>query len=124
MKKHTQKNGAVLIVNTIKTAPFFCVCPVYAFSTFLDKENAKTNMILNYTFSAKLMYQLLLDLLWVDYIPTVQSETYRTKLGTSSIRHSRITEDLSRQSPLISSLFTIPGPSHRVTHSASWEGPG
>jgi hypothetical protein len=25
---HTQKNGAVLIVNTIKTAPFFCVCPV------------------------------------------------------------------------------------------------
>jgi hypothetical protein len=27
---HTQKNGAVLIVNTIKTAPFFCVCPVYA----------------------------------------------------------------------------------------------
>ena len=26
---HTQKNGAVSIVNTIKTAPFFCVCPVY-----------------------------------------------------------------------------------------------
>ena len=26
---HTQKNGAVLIVNTIKTAPFFCVCPVH-----------------------------------------------------------------------------------------------
>jgi hypothetical protein len=26
---HTQKNGAVLIVFTIKTAPFFCVCPVY-----------------------------------------------------------------------------------------------
>jgi hypothetical protein len=26
--EHTQKNGAVLIVNTIKTAPFFCVCPV------------------------------------------------------------------------------------------------
>jgi hypothetical protein len=25
---HTQKNGAVLIVNTIKTAPLFCVCPV------------------------------------------------------------------------------------------------
>ena len=25
---HTQKNGAVLIVNTITTAPFFCVCPV------------------------------------------------------------------------------------------------
>ena len=25
---HTQKNGAVLIVLTIKTAPFFCVCPV------------------------------------------------------------------------------------------------
>ena len=25
---HTQKNGSVLIVNTIKTAPFFCVCPV------------------------------------------------------------------------------------------------
>jgi hypothetical protein len=24
---HTQKNGAVLIVNTIKTEPFFCVCP-------------------------------------------------------------------------------------------------
>jgi hypothetical protein len=26
---HTQKNGAGLIVNTIKTAPFFCVYPVY-----------------------------------------------------------------------------------------------
>jgi hypothetical protein len=26
---HTQKNGAVLIVNTIKTEPFFCVCPVF-----------------------------------------------------------------------------------------------
>jgi hypothetical protein len=26
---HTQKNGAVLIVFTIKTAPLFCVCPVY-----------------------------------------------------------------------------------------------
>jgi hypothetical protein len=25
---HTQQNGSVLIVNTIKTAPFFCVCPV------------------------------------------------------------------------------------------------
>jgi hypothetical protein len=25
----TQKNGAVLIVFTIETAPFFCVCPVY-----------------------------------------------------------------------------------------------
>ena len=25
---HTQKNGAVLIVNTITSAPFFCVCPV------------------------------------------------------------------------------------------------
>jgi hypothetical protein len=28
-KGHTQNNGAVLIMNTIKTAPFFCVCPVY-----------------------------------------------------------------------------------------------
>ena len=26
---NTQKNGAILIVNTIKTAPFVCVCPVY-----------------------------------------------------------------------------------------------
>ena len=26
---HTQNNGAVLIVLTITTAPFFCVCPVY-----------------------------------------------------------------------------------------------
>jgi hypothetical protein len=26
---HTKKNGAVLIVFTIKTAPFLCVCPVY-----------------------------------------------------------------------------------------------
>jgi hypothetical protein len=28
--RHTQKNGADLIVNTIKTAPFFCVYSVYA----------------------------------------------------------------------------------------------
>ena len=28
---HTQKNGAVLIVFTIKTAPFFCVYPVLIF---------------------------------------------------------------------------------------------
>jgi hypothetical protein len=27
---HTQKNGAVSIVNSFETAPFFCVCPVYA----------------------------------------------------------------------------------------------
>jgi hypothetical protein len=27
-KGHTQKNGALLIVNTIKTAPFFCVHPL------------------------------------------------------------------------------------------------
>ena len=26
---HTQKNGAVSIVNSFETAPFFCVCPVY-----------------------------------------------------------------------------------------------
>jgi hypothetical protein len=26
---HTQTNGAALIVNTIKTAPFFCVRPVF-----------------------------------------------------------------------------------------------
>jgi hypothetical protein len=26
--EYTQNNGAVLIVFTIKTAPFFCVCPV------------------------------------------------------------------------------------------------
>ena len=25
---HTQKNGAVSIVNSFETAPFFCVCPV------------------------------------------------------------------------------------------------
>jgi hypothetical protein len=25
---HTEKNGAVLIVFTINTVPFFCVCPV------------------------------------------------------------------------------------------------
>jgi hypothetical protein len=31
---HTQKNGAVLIVNTIKTAPLFCVCSVYKLETF------------------------------------------------------------------------------------------
>jgi hypothetical protein len=33
---HTQKNGAVVIVNTIKTAPFFCVCPVYRRSWYSD----------------------------------------------------------------------------------------
>jgi hypothetical protein len=41
----TQNNGAVVIVNTIKTAPFFCVCPVYIENTgnvkyerIVDKE--------------------------------------------------------------------------------------
>jgi hypothetical protein len=33
---HTQKNGAVLIVFTLKTAPFFCVCPV--FKNFLKPD--------------------------------------------------------------------------------------
>jgi hypothetical protein len=28
---YTQKNGAVLIVFTIKTAPLFCVCPVLCY---------------------------------------------------------------------------------------------
>ena len=35
---HTQKNGAVLIMNTIKNAPLFCVCPVfesYGFTYFV-----------------------------------------------------------------------------------------
>jgi hypothetical protein len=32
---HTQKNGAVLIVNTIKTAPLFCVCPVYVLLVYI-----------------------------------------------------------------------------------------
>jgi hypothetical protein len=27
--EYTQKNGAVSIVNTIETAPYFCVYPVY-----------------------------------------------------------------------------------------------
>jgi hypothetical protein len=31
----TQKNGAALIVNTIKTAPFFCVCPVFKLSIII-----------------------------------------------------------------------------------------
>jgi hypothetical protein len=30
---HTHKNGAVVIVFTIKTAPFFCVCPVFVSSS-------------------------------------------------------------------------------------------
>jgi hypothetical protein len=29
--RYTQKNGAVSIVKTIETAPFFCVYPVYQF---------------------------------------------------------------------------------------------
>jgi hypothetical protein len=31
--EHTQNNGADLIVNTIKTAPFFYVCPVHTHET-------------------------------------------------------------------------------------------
>jgi hypothetical protein len=29
--EYTQKTGAVSIVNTIETKPFFCVCPVYIY---------------------------------------------------------------------------------------------
>jgi hypothetical protein len=39
---HTQKNGAVLIVNTNKTTPFFSVCPVYE-SDDIVSENKKLN---------------------------------------------------------------------------------
>ena len=38
---HTQNNGAVLIVNTIKTAPFFCVCPVHLHAKY--KHHAINN---------------------------------------------------------------------------------
>jgi hypothetical protein len=38
---HTQKNGADLIVNTIKTAPFFCVCPVYCKSESIFMKEAE-----------------------------------------------------------------------------------
>jgi hypothetical protein len=31
---HTQKNGAVSIVNSFETAPFFCVCPLYDLHNF------------------------------------------------------------------------------------------
>ena len=43
---HTQKSGAVLIVNTIKTAPLFCVCPVYKFKiiTLLSQLFWTTNV--------------------------------------------------------------------------------
>jgi hypothetical protein len=37
---HTQKNGAALIVFTIKTAPFFCVCPVYT-SRAVTRQSTK-----------------------------------------------------------------------------------
>jgi hypothetical protein len=39
---HTQNNGAVLIVNIIKTAPFFCVCSVFPltwWATVINNEN-------------------------------------------------------------------------------------
>ena len=32
---HTQKSGAVSIVNTTETAPFFCVCPVYTLCMYV-----------------------------------------------------------------------------------------
>jgi hypothetical protein len=41
---HTQKNGAVLIVNTIKTAPFVCVCPYYLEQLWVfDFKTIETN---------------------------------------------------------------------------------
>jgi hypothetical protein len=43
---HTQKNGAVLIVNTIKTAPFFCVCPVYS----QNSQRLASFKIINFNF--------------------------------------------------------------------------
>ena len=42
---HTQTNGAVLIVNTIKTAPFFCVCPVYI-KCWTKKHTQKNGAVL------------------------------------------------------------------------------
>jgi hypothetical protein len=49
---HTQKNGAVVIVNTIKTAPFFCVCPIYIYiyrititTSFCLTEYSKNNIL-------------------------------------------------------------------------------
>ena len=45
---HTQKNGAVLIVFTIETAPFFCVCPVYRYRLFgSDPMTKEKNGIYN-----------------------------------------------------------------------------
>ena len=46
---HTQKNGAVLIVFTIKTAPFFCVCPVYRLERRAYKNMATVNGLYNTT---------------------------------------------------------------------------
>jgi hypothetical protein len=43
---NTQKNGAVSIVNSFETAPFFCVCPVY-------------EMLYEYTNSVKPNYYVL-----------------------------------------------------------------
>jgi hypothetical protein len=36
---HTQKNGAVSKESTIDTAPFFCVCPVYAALFILGNQS-------------------------------------------------------------------------------------
>jgi hypothetical protein len=45
---HTQNNGAVLIVFTIKTAPLFCVCPVRA--TFPNKNTPEVHYKLYYIY--------------------------------------------------------------------------
>jgi hypothetical protein len=39
---YTQQNGAVLIVFTIKTAPFFCVCPVLSYRCAKPAKQKKT----------------------------------------------------------------------------------
>ena len=44
-KGHTQKNGAVLIVNTIKTASFFCVGPVYRSITVTADVGTKLRLV-------------------------------------------------------------------------------
>jgi hypothetical protein len=44
---YTQKNGAVLIVNTIKTAPLFCVCPVHILHYCLHDHRTTSGKIIN-----------------------------------------------------------------------------
>jgi hypothetical protein len=76
------KNGAVLIVNTIKTAPFFCVCSVFLFTLLCCDTHLYIlqNNFMVYFLFLKIQLLTVLDITWKEYVVILLLITYEIRV--------------------------------------------